>query len=70
MLRIVMHEGRKRQIRRVAKLLGHPVIELQRVRVGSVRLGELESGQWRRLSAGEVKTLMTGSETAKQALRA
>jgi 23S rRNA pseudouridine2605 synthase len=57
-LAIIMHEGRKRQIRRIAKLLGHPVVELSRVRVGSVRLGDLKSGEWRRLSEKEVKELM------------
>jgi 23S rRNA pseudouridine2605 synthase len=58
-LRVVMHEGRKRQIRRIARLLGHPVIELARVRVGSVRLGELESGQWRRMTEAEIRALLT-----------
>jgi 23S rRNA pseudouridine2605 synthase len=64
-LRVVMHEGRKRQIRRVAKLLGHPVVELQRVRVGRVRLGALKSGQWRRLSEHEVRALL-GAPTASK----
>ncbi len=57
-LAIIMHEGRKRQIRRIAKLLGHPVVKLMRVRVGSVTLGELESGAWRRLTKQEVKALV------------
>ncbi|MFN4293791.1 MAG: pseudouridine synthase [Thermoflexales bacterium] len=56
-LRVVMREGRKRQIRRVAGLLGHPVIQLIRVRVGCVTLGDLESGKWRRLTDGEVAAL-------------
>jgi 23S rRNA pseudouridine2605 synthase len=64
-LRVVMHEGRKRQIRRVAKLLGHPVVELQRVRVGSVRLGALKSGQWRRLSEHEVRALLGAPAASK-----
>jgi 23S rRNA pseudouridine2605 synthase len=64
-LRIVMHEGRKRQIRRVAKLLGHPVVELQRVRVGSVCLGALKSGEWRRLSEHEVRALMSAPATSR-----
>lgn len=57
-LAVIMHEGRKRQIRRTAKYLGHAVIELSRVRVGNVRLGDLKSGEWRRLSEREVKELM------------
>ena len=56
-LSIVLHEGRKRQIRRVAKLLGHPVITLERVRIGPLRLAGLESGRWRTLTPAEVATL-------------
>jgi len=56
-LRIVMHEGRKRQIREVASLLGHPVRELVRVRIGPLHLGALGSGQWRYLTAQEIRTL-------------
>jgi 16S rRNA U516 pseudouridylate synthase RsuA-like enzyme len=52
-----MREGRKRQIRRVAELLGHPVRELRRVRLGPLQLGQLESGQWRYLTAKEVQGL-------------
>ncbi|MBN1135219.1 MAG: rRNA pseudouridine synthase [Anaerolineae bacterium] len=57
MLRIVMHEGRKRQIREVASLLGHPVRELVRVRMGPLQLGTLGSGQWRYLTDQEVRAL-------------
>jgi pseudouridine synthase len=57
LLRIVMREGRKRQIRRVAALLGHPVRELQRVRLGPLRLGQLAVGQWRYLTATEIREL-------------
>lgn len=56
-LRIVMHEGRKRQIRDVAALLGHPVRELVRVRMGPLLLGSLGSGQWRHLTDQEVFAL-------------
>ena len=59
-LRIVLREGRKRQIRRVGKLLGHSVQQLIRVRIGSLRLGELQPGQWRQLREDEVKRLMKG----------
>ena len=60
-LSIVMREGRNRQIRRVAAVLGHPVIDLIRVRIGPLRLGGLESGSWRRLSPHEVEALRTSS---------
>ena len=56
-LRVVMREGRKRQIRRVAELLGHPVRELRRVRLGPLQIGQLEPGQWRYLTAKEVQSL-------------
>jgi 23S rRNA pseudouridine2605 synthase len=57
LLRIEMREGRKRQIRRVAALLGHPVRELKRVRLGPLQLGSLEPGQWRYLTAKEIGEL-------------
>jgi 23S rRNA pseudouridine2605 synthase len=57
LLRVAMYEGRKRQIRRVASLLGHPVRELTRVRLGPLQLGTLEIGQWRYLTPKEVREL-------------
>lgn len=56
-LRVILREGRKRQIRRVAALLGHPVIRLVRVRIGPVRLGDLPPGKWRYLTPAEVRAL-------------
>ncbi len=56
-LRITMHEGRKHQIRDIGRLLGLPVQRLIRVRLGSLRLGSLQAGEWRHLEAGEVKQL-------------
>jgi len=52
-----MKEGRKRQIRETAKLLGLFVVRIIRVRIGSILLGALKSGEYRELSADEVKTL-------------
>jgi len=57
-LRIVMGEGKKRQIRRVADQLGHPVKRLTRTHIGPVALGSLKSGQTRELTSAEVKSLM------------
>ena len=57
LLRIVMHEGRKRQIREVAALLGYPVRELKRVRMGPLDLHLLEPGQWRYLTPKEIREL-------------
>jgi len=56
-MRIILREGRKRQIKRVAKLLGHPAQQLIRVRIGPIRLGRLEPGQWRYLNEQEVAVL-------------
>ena len=56
-LRIVMREGRKRQIRSVAALLGHPVRQLIRVRVGPIHLGSLKPGEWRYLDKRELAAL-------------
>jgi 23S rRNA pseudouridine2605 synthase len=56
-VRVTMHEGRKRQIRELAGMLGHPVKYLQRVRIGPIRLTNLKVGEWRHLSASEVKLL-------------
>jgi 23S rRNA pseudouridine2605 synthase len=56
-LRVVLREGRKRQIRRVATMLGHPVHKLVRVRIGPVRLGDLKPGEWRHLTNQELQEL-------------
>lgn len=56
-LRITMREGRKRQIRRVAAMLGHPVTRLIREQIGPLRLGNLDQGAWRHLDQGEVAAL-------------
>lgn len=56
-LRIVLREGRKRQIRRIAAMLGHPVRSLVRERIGPVELGQLQPGEWRYLTAKEVDRL-------------
>jgi 23S rRNA pseudouridine2605 synthase len=66
LLRVVMYEGRKRQIRRVAALLGHPVLELTRVRMGPLQLGALEPGQWRYLTAREIRDLETVKQSARK----
>lgn len=68
-LRIVMHEGRKRQIRDVAALLGHPVRELRRVRMGPIQLGNLESGQWRYVTPKEHQELQALKRQATDSRR-
>jgi pseudouridine synthase len=53
LLELVMAEGRNRQIRRTAALLGHPVLDLQRVAIGPLALADLPEGQWRHLERRE-----------------
>ncbi len=65
-LRVTMREGRKRQIRRVAALLGHPVRELTRVRLGPLKLDALEAGQWRYLTPKEVGELESVKKRAQR----
>lgn len=56
-LRIVLHEGRKRQIRHMTAAVGHPALRLVRVAIGPLALGDLRPGQWRRLTEREVALL-------------
>lgn len=56
--RIVLKEGKNRQIRRMAEAVGHQVVSLKRVRICHIRLDNLKPGKWRYLSAGEVAELM------------
>jgi 23S rRNA pseudouridine2605 synthase len=54
---IVIHEGRKRQVRRMFEAVGHPVRALRRLSVGPIELGDLRPGTWRRLAEAEVHAL-------------
>ncbi len=56
-----LHEGRKRQVRRMCEAVGHPVVELSRVGFGPLGLGALAVGAARRLSAAEVEALRTAA---------
>jgi 23S rRNA pseudouridine2605 synthase/23S rRNA pseudouridine2604 synthase len=56
--RIVLREGRNRQIRRMVEAVGGRVKRLQRVRFANLRLGGLKPGQWRLLSAREIESLL------------
>ena len=60
-LRLVIHEGRNRQVRRMCEAIGHPVQRLVRTRIGPVRDTTLAPGRWRALSAGEVQALAASS---------
>jgi 23S rRNA pseudouridine2605 synthase len=56
-LRIIMHEGRKRQIRETGMKLGLPVVRIIRVRIGPIMLGTLKPGEWRYLTESEIREL-------------
>jgi len=57
LLRMELHEGRNRQIRRMMLAVDHPVKKLRRVQLGPLRLTGLRSGQWRDLLPTELKAL-------------
>jgi pseudouridine synthase len=64
-LRFVLHEGRNRQIRKMCAQVGLNIISLIRIAIDNLQLPEdLEPGQWRDLSAQEIKALMTRQEPA------
>jgi 23S rRNA pseudouridine2605 synthase len=54
---VTIHEGRKRQVRRMFELVGHPVVRLRRVRIGPIELGDLGPGRWRPLTGAETERL-------------
>jgi len=56
-LRVVLREGRKRQIRETGSQIGLPVVRIIRIRIGSLMLGALKPGQWRRLTEDELREL-------------
>jgi len=57
-IEITIHEGRKRQVKRMCDAVGHPVKRLERVAFGPLSLGDLPRGRWRRLDADEVQALL------------
>lgn len=57
-LRLTIHEGRNRQVRRMCEAIGHPVRRLVRVRIGPLNDHTLRPGTWRELTSAEVKALL------------
>ena len=57
LLEIKIHEGRNRQVRKMCDKIGHPVINLKRVSMGNLNLGDLGEGKWRFLKENEVEYL-------------
>lgn len=68
-LRVIMHEGRKREIREIARTMGLPVAKLIRVRIATLHVGGLKAGDWRKLSPDEVSALKTGIPLPKPAVK-
>lgn len=60
-LMLTIHEGRKRQVRRMMAAVGHTVVRLVRAGIGPIRIGDLPVGGWRMLSESEVKMLIEGT---------
>jgi 23S rRNA pseudouridine2605 synthase len=57
LLRLTIHEGRNRQVRRMCEAVGHPVVRLVRVRIGPLTDPRLKPGEWRPLTVEEVRAL-------------
>ena len=58
MVTVVLHEGRNRIVRRMFDAVGHPVRRLTRIQIGSVRMGQVRSGELRDLTRDELGALM------------
>jgi len=56
-LELVLTEGKNRQVRRMGSAVGHEVLELVRVKIGRLGLGELAPGEWRELEPREIALL-------------
>jgi 23S rRNA pseudouridine2457 synthase len=56
-LRLTIHEGRNRQVRRMTAAVGHPTLRLVRIAIGPVSLGDLTPGQWRDLNGEELAAM-------------
>ena len=63
LLRIVIHEGRNRQVRRMCEAVGHPVLRLVRTRIGPIADPSLGPGTYRPLSFDEVRSLAAAAVT-------
>jgi 23S rRNA pseudouridine2605 synthase len=63
---ITIHEGRKRQVKRMCEAVGHPVSRLERIRFGPLALGDLRPGAYRRLSKAELRALSSAGSAARR----
>ncbi|MDH3330876.1 MAG: rRNA pseudouridine synthase [Desulfobulbaceae bacterium] len=56
-IKIIIHEGRKRQVRKMFDAVGHPVLQLKRTAYGQLELGDLRPGKYRFLSPEDIKMI-------------
>lgn len=66
--RIILKEGRNRQIRRMVRKVGHRVVTLKRTRIAHILLADLKEGRWRRLTASEIRKIEQFKPGKKRAL--
>lgn len=66
-LRLTIHEGRNRQVRRMCDAVGHPVLRLVRTRIGPLRDSRLRPGEWRELTLDEVRALERAASVGRDA---
>jgi len=64
-LQVTLYEGRKRQLRRMVALLGHPALRVIRIGLGPLLLGDLPPGHWRDLTPDEVRALQEAARRAR-----
>jgi len=57
-VRITIHEGKNRQVRKMCNKIGCPVIRLKRISIGEVSLGDLKEGSWRNLTEREINSFL------------
>jgi pseudouridine synthase len=57
LVQITIHEGRKRQVKRMFEAIAHPVVQLKRIAYGRLKLNNLESGKYRRLTSGDLEKI-------------
>jgi 23S rRNA pseudouridine2457 synthase len=57
---ITLREGLNRQVRRMTAAVGHPTLRLVRIAIGPIQIGDLQPGQWRELTAREIRRLSQG----------
>ena len=65
-MEISLREGKNREIRRILARMGHKVQTLRRIAIGTLRLGDMPSGAYRKISREEVKKLVAAAELSRQ----